>query len=745
MKQSFRFVLPFLAMAATLPALQAVEISLADEIVVVSLRSDDFQNSRNIRQLEQLLTQAEKDRARAVVFDLNVKGTIPWSSLERILEGLSDLTVPTISYVNSTATGAGALVAVGSDTIYMDAGGIIGGAGIQLSDTENEQAQQRELSQQLSLLKARARSLARIRGHRPEIVEAFIDSEAEVRYGDDIISRSGEVLTLTATEATREIEGTPLLARGIARSIEDVLEREKLNGETRRLSPLEFAQIQSRARLQTDEPSETSEGEIAPASDADEEGLFSRRTGESYRGKIVVLEVGQDALSSGKARFDFMDRTLKKAQLDGATAVIFDIDTPGGFAWYTQGLLLNSLQDITVPTYAFVNTRAESAGAIVALGTDHIYMRPAASIGSALIVTSTGGDLNSAMESKQTQMIISVVRNIAELKGHNPDIAEAFVSRDKEVRIGGTVIHEAGEVLNLNTIDATEVIDGRPVLAEGVADSIEQIVAKENLEGEIIAAEVLGMEGFAHWIQKFAFLLIIIGIAGAYLELQTPGFALPGIVSVLAFSLFFFGNYMAGNLAGYELAVLFILGLVLIAVEIFLFPGLIIPSFVGGLLVLLSLGLAMVDRVDLEYKWDGLPGAESWATLLKGSFMSMALGLTGGIVLILFLMRFLPRSRIASPFVLKAAVPEGASIDGQIAIGSNPEVRDRISYLGWEGTTTTDLRPAGKGRFRGETLDVISDGEFIPRGSTVSVVRHEGSRIVVQNVTPLLDATIEES
>ena len=707
-----------------LPGLNAQEEPLTEKIVVIKLRSDDFRESQRIREWEQLLKAAQSDEAKMVIFDLNVKGEIPWESQERILDSLSKISIPTVAYVNSGATGAGALIAVGSDSIYMAPNGIIGGAGVSIPDIDNEEAQKRKLAQQLSLLKARARNLAKTKGHRVEIVEAFIDSEDEVKYGEEVISEKGDILTLTASEAVKEIEGTPLLAKGIATSLEALLNIVTPGSKPIELTPRGFVQKRNQDRLK----SSTKDKQTEAKKDDSDAPLFGKRTGESYEGKVVVLKVGEDALSSGKARFVFMDRTLKKAQLDGATGVIFDIDTPGGFAWYTQGLILNSLQDVSVPTYSFVNTRAESAGAIVALGTDTIYMRPAATIGSALVVTGMGGDLSSAMESKQTQMIISVVRNIAELKGHNPDIAEAFVTRKKEVKIGGTVIHPAGEVLNLNTIQATEVIDDRPVLAKGIANSLEDLVAKEGLKGEIVTAEALGMESFAHWIQKFSFLLIIIGIAGVYLEMQSPGFALPGIIAMLAFGLFFFGNHMAGNLAGYELAVLFVLGLILIAIEIFLFPGTMIPALVGGLLVITSLGFALVDRVDLEWKWEGLPSSESWLDLMKGGFYTVSLGLVGAVGVIMLLMRYFPETKLGGLLILKEAVPAGASINGPVS----EEHHEGVSYIGWEGESTTDLRPAGKGRFQGRLLDIITEGEFLPKDTPVVVTKQEGSRIVVR-------------
>ncbi|MBP83661.1 MAG: hypothetical protein CMO61_07410 [Verrucomicrobiales bacterium] len=695
--------------------------------LVISLQDDDFGDSKRLREFGRLLDRAEKAKVSMIIFDLDFDRPAEDLDFQNAIERVADLSVPTVSYISSSAIGPGALVALGSDSIYMGVSAIIGSAAIEAIAADDESKKSLQVSQAQSILKARARSLASEKGHRIDVAEAFVDRNREIDAPWGKITEEGEVLTLTADEAVKEIEGKPLLAKGIAESVEEVIKAEKVGSDTIEINPRDFAAELNRERLSgVDEVSGDTEVTEEKAGEESDSSLFGRREEGSYAGKVVVLEIGEDSLATGKASFDFMDRTLKKAELDGAEAVIFDMDTPGGFAWYTEGLVLDSLQSISYPTYTFVNTRAESAGAIIAVGTSHIYMRPAATIGSALVVTGGGQDLNESMNDKVTQMIIAAVRNAAELNGHNPDVAEAFVTREKEVKIDGEVFHEAGNVLNLNTIEATEIINGRPLLAKGVARNLKEIIKQEGLEGEVVSAKPLGMEAFAHWIQKLSVLLIVVGLAGAYLEINSPGFALPGLVSVLAFGLFFFGNYMAGNLAGYELAVLLVLGLILIAVEVFLFPGAIIPGAVGAALVLVALGLAMVDRVDLEWKWNDLPGADSWATLFKQSFFMLSLGLVGALLVVLAGMRFIPHTRFGNRLILDEAVASGSSIE-------LPEIEaERDSYVGLLGRTTTDLLPSGKGKFGGKYLDVVADGEFIKKGEAIEIVQHGGSRVVVR-------------
>tara|TARA_R110002096_G_scaffold354182_1_gene547375 strand:- start:3728 stop:5923 length:2196 start_codon:yes stop_codon:yes gene_type:complete len=692
--------------------------------VVIELRDDDFAESKMLRELEKIVTKAEQEEAAAIIYVLEFDASLGGTGGRSIPGKVVNSNLPSFALIESSAIGTGAIMALATDIIYMGPSGIVGGAAIESLEESEKEKSKKSVSQQQSILKARARSLAAKNGHRVDVAEAFIDAQIEIKADWGIVSAKGEVLTLTAEEAVKLDKGKPLLAKGIVESVSDLLATEKLSGDPVTITPRSFGENFNRERLtQVAKKEQGSKGK-----EKKDDSLFGRREEGSYSGKVVVLKVGDDTLATGKASFDFMDRTLKKAELDGAAAVVFDMDTPGGFAWYTEGLVLNSLQNVSIPTYTFVNTRAESAGAIIAMGTDHIFMRPAATIGSALVVSGSGGDLSESMEDKVTQMMIGTVRNIAELKGHNPDVAEAFVTRNKEVKIDGEVIHEAGNVLNLNTIRATEKIGGRPVLAKGVANSIEDIVKSEKLNGEILSAKPLGMESFAHWVQKLSVLLIVVGLAGAYTEINSPGFGLPGLISVCVFSLFFFGNYLAGNLAGYELAVLLVLGLVLIAIEVFLFPGAIVPGAVGAALVLMSLGLAMVDRVDLEWKWSGLPGGDTWITIFQGSFMALALGLVGALGAVLLGMRFLPQTRLGSRLILQEAVASGGSIE-------QPELEGmKESYVGLTGEAMTDLLPSGKGEFGGKYVDIVSDGEFIEKGEPVKVIQHEGPRIVVTRV-----------
>ncbi|MCB1061356.1 MAG: hypothetical protein KDN20_00380 [Verrucomicrobiae bacterium] len=705
--------------------------SLEGKVVAIRLDNEDLTDGRRFKHLKDLLRDAEK--AQAIIFDLNVTGASPWETHQRLLEEIPKIKTRTVAFVNPSALGPGAILAVASDEIYFSAAGVIGGSGLQVkaeSAEMSEEAFKRNYAQELSVLEARARSLAKLKGHNSEVVKAFIDSEFELKIGEEILSPKGEILTLTAEEAISQHDGKPLLGKGTVDSLEKLLAAEKLTGELIGTSPEAYFRDQAAAGVKRPTEVTMVEGASAPAGD----GIFSRRDDESYTGKILVMSISEEDLII-PARFEFMERAIKKATLEQASALIIDMNTPGGAAWQTAELMMKGLSDTPFPTFTFVNPNAVSAGSLIAIATDTIYMYPASNIGSALVVSGSGAELGENMQQKVDQMMISTARNVAELKGHNPDIAEAFVNKDKEVIIEGVTVSEAGTVLNLNANEATEVLDGRPVLAKGIARTVEEIIEREGLVGETFVVEPLGMEAFAQWVQRFSMVLIVLGLAGAYTELQAPGFGVPGVVSLLAFGTFFFGNYAAGNLAGYELAVLLVIGLVLIGVEIFILPGTLIPGLTGAVLVMVSIGLAMVDRVDFEYTYEGMPGADSWGSVLGSAAMTLALGFMGSVVVILLAMRFLPESKAGSWMILRESIAGGASLPGEgggdLTGGASST---SASYVGLTGEATTDLHPAGKGQFGTLHLDIISEGEYIEKGTPLTILKHEGSRIVVGRV-----------
>ena len=202
------------------------------------------------------------------------------------------------------------------------------------------------------------------------------------------------------------------------------------------------------------------------------------------------------------------------------------------------------------------------------------------------------------------------------------------------------------------------------------------------------------------------------------MELKAPGFGLPGFVSLISFALFFFGHNVAGYLAGYEIVGVFILGLVLLILEFFVFPGLIVLGLLGAILVIGSLIYTMVDPLDLD--WNGEINISNFISVLSDPLMNVCIGVFGSFIIVLFFMRFMNSIPIMKGMVLS----EGDMVNS---------VSDSVnSLLGREGKNLTDLKPSGSAMIDGERVDVVSDGEFIPKESNVVVSKHEGLRVLVE-------------
>src|SRR5205085_5011085 len=189
----------------------------------------------------------------------------------------------------------------------------------------------------------------------------------------------------------------------------------------------------------------------------------------------------------------FLRRALKSAEVGGATAIIFEMNTYGGRLDSAEEIT-SALNHASIPTYTFINSNAGSAGAVIALATQHIYMAPVSAIGAAAPVMASGEDLPITMREKTISYWSALIRGSAVRNGHNPDIGEAFMNKDKEVKIGDRVIHLKGTLLTLSAQEATEQINGKPLLAEGIADSVTDVARKAGLKGNVVSLDPTGFE-----------------------------------------------------------------------------------------------------------------------------------------------------------------------------------------------------------------------------------------------------------
>ncbi|CAN5679056.1 NfeD family protein [soil metagenome] len=395
----------------------------------------------------------------------------------------------------------------------------------------------------------------------------------------------------------------------------------------------------------------------------------------------------------------FIERSLREAAASGAQAAILDIDTPGGRVDAAERIV-DAVGDAGIPVYAFVNRRAFSAGALIALSTNRIYMRPGSTMGAATPVTGEG--------QKAPEKIVSAMRSefraLAEERGLDPRVAEAMV--DEDIEIAGVV--EKGRLLTLSTGEAVNL---------GYAAEIESWDA---LLAELGAAQATVVESRTNWAERLvrfftnpivAPFLLSIGFLGLMIEIKTPGMGLPGLAGATSLGLFF-GSHLIIGLAGWEVLMLLAGGILLLLAEAFVFPGFGVAGILGVLAVLASIFLSLIGSMPT-----------SGDIMIALNVIAASLVIVG--VVGWQLMRHLPKDRRARRIMLETSTSrEAGYISG--------DMRDEL--VGTEGVAVTDLRPAGTGQFGEELVDVVSEGGWVVAGTPIRVLRADGYRQVVRPV-----------
>jgi len=400
----------------------------------------------------------------------------------------------------------------------------------------------------------------------------------------------------------------------------------------------------------------------------------------------------------------FVQRVLGEAAQEGAAAVVLDINTFGGRV-DAAVLIRDALLDAKVPTVAFVNKRAISAGALIGLAAEKIAMADGGTIGAATPVQiGQPGSPAQPVEEKTVSYVRKEFRATAESRKRPPLVAEAMV--DADVEIPGLV--EKGKLLTLTTEEAL-----KHKVADFRADTIDGVLARLGLAGaELRHASPNWAENLVRWLTHpvVSPLLISLGMLGIVLELRTPGFGLPGIVGILGLALFFWGHWLV-QLAGWEELLLVAGGLLLLALEIFVIPGFGIAGVLGIAAVLGGLSLSLV-------------GTGASLDFILAAAGRVALALLLALAVSLVLLKILPRLPFGRRLILETGLPAGAGY-------ASAEEGDR-HWLGKTGTAHSPLRPAGIAEIEGERVDVVSEGEFIEAGAPIRVARVDGGRIVVR-------------
>jgi membrane-bound serine protease (ClpP class) len=417
-------------------------------------------------------------------------------------------------------------------------------------------------------------------------------------------------------------------------------------------------------------------------------------------------------------------RGALEAQQTGADAVVIPMDTPGGGVDAAERIT-KILGAIEVPTYTFVERNAISAGAIIAMATDEIYMAPGSKIGDAMpiMMSPTGGvqEMPEGVEEKTVSYVAALIRSQAQKNGHDPELAECMVRREKEYRIGDEVICPSNVLLTLTNVEAERPVgeEGRPLLSSGTVASLDEMLERIGLaDAKRIEMEVTASEKIARAIASMASVFLIAGLLGIYIEIRTPGIGLPGLLGAVCLAVFFYGHHIAG-LAGMEDLLIFALGVLLLLIELLLIPGFGITGLAGITLMFAGIFLAMVER---------LPGGPFLPELpaLVLPLRQLGYALVGTAAGVLLLGHLLPKSSLFGRLVLNNATSREEGYTVASAAWDN--------LVGREGAAITPLRPSGSARFGEERVDVIADGEYIQQGARVRVVEVRGNRVMVEPV-----------
>lgn len=431
--------------------------------------------------------------------------------------------------------------------------------------------------------------------------------------------------------------------------------------------------------------------------------VFSCHATFSQKTKVMVMEIKSE-IDPRTTRY--VKLALENAKEINADIVIIEMDTYGGILTDAKETV-DMIMHFEKPVWVFINSDAASAGALISIACDSIYMSPGASIGAATVVESSG---ERAPDKYQSYMR-SIMRSTAEENGRNPHIAEAMV--DEKMAID--TITQAGQVITFSTSEAIKY-----GYCEGKVESIEEILKKNQVENyEIEYFKLSGSEKIiAFFLNPFiSGILILIIIGGIYFELQTPGVGFPGLAALTALILYLVPYYLNGLAENWEVIALFI-GVALLAIEIFVIPGFGVAGVSGIALIVLSLILIMLNNDFFNFRF--VPMKE----ILYASAAAIG-GAAGGIALL-----FIGGSRIANSRFFKSV----ALTESQLRTEGYTSSFIKERMIGKRGTAHTVLRPSGKIMIDGEIFDAYTRGEYIEKGQEIEVVSDEGTSLQVKSV-----------
>jgi membrane-bound serine protease (ClpP class) len=419
-------------------------------------------------------------------------------------------------------------------------------------------------------------------------------------------------------------------------------------------------------------------------------------------------------------------RALKEAIDNHINLVILKLNTPGG-AVDTTLKMMDSMSKYPGTILAFVDTEALSAGAFLAASTDQIYMTPNGIIGAAAVIQATGQDVPKTARLKLESYLQAKIRTLSDASTYRNEVLRAMSDEDFVLEIDGVVIKPKGELLTLTAPEAIKAYGSPPqsLLAAGIAPTAQAVLEHYAPEKAYVLKhfKVTWSEKLARWLSHIAPLLLGAGMLLLFIEFKTPGFGVFGITGIALVMLVFALNYIAG-LAGNEEILLFLCGLMLLAVELFVFPGIIIAGVGGALMILISLVWAMADT------WPNQK-FEFSSDIFMGPLIDLGIAIAFGLLAALLISRFMPKSWFLDKIILRSQSTQKTGSQGaQLFSGESS-----LPELGALARTTTDLFPSGEIEFKGNRYQAMSHLGMISKNTHVRVIAHKGLVVIVEEHT----------
>ncbi|PTX96619.1 hypothetical protein DB354_08150 [Opitutus sp. ER46] len=418
-------------------------------------------------------------------------------------------------------------------------------------------------------------------------------------------------------------------------------------------------------------------------------------------------------------------RGIKEAMAADADLIVFDMKTPGGALGPTLEIM-EAIARFPRPTITYVNSEAMSAGAFIAASTQEIWFAPQGIIGAAAPVAAGGQDVEATMKLKVVSYLKARIRAESQDKGYRGEVISAMIDADREFKIGDKVIKEKGELLSLTAVEAARTYGTppQPLLSAGTAGSLADLIAQRSggTHPKVTTLEMTWSETLASWLNSIAPVLLGIGMLALFIEFKTPGFGVFGIVGIVLLAIVFLSSYIAG-LSGHEPILFFVLGVALLAVEIFFFPGTVVMGVAGLLLIFGSLVWAMADlwpNEPLTVAWSGDAFVQPLLNLLFGLLIAGGVGV--------LLIRFLPRGWVWDRLVLNTAVAAQAQVSG----GASATTTRPDELIGARGVAATALRPSGQIDIDGRRYEARVEMGTVPAGASVVVVRRTDFELIVE-------------